>query len=210
MHMTNAVNNTLLMAQLSSLGGYSAPTSVRASHVSDIMQYGCAAVSLLLLAPLFLIIGLMIKLTSRGPILYRGLRVGKDGRIFTMYEFCTLRANAEEKIGAQLLTDHDANYTWIGRLLKRTKLDQLPQLVNVLKGEMNFVGPRPVRPLFLQQLGGEIPRFPVRLTVKPGIMGLAVGDDGIVSIRRVGDATWAYSWRIILKQFLSARVFYLK
>ncbi len=82
-----------------------------------------------------------------------------------------------EKIGASLLTDRDANYTRIGRLLKRTKLDQLPQLVNVLKGEMNFVGPRPVRPLFLQQLDGDIPRFPVRLTVKPGIMGLAVGDD---------------------------------
>ena len=175
MHMTNAVKNTLLMAQLSSLGRHSASTFVRASHVSDIMQYGCAAVSLLLLAPLFLIISLMIKLTSRGPILYRGLRVGKDGRIFTMYEFCTLGADAEEKIGAQLLTDHDANYTWIGRLLKRTKLDQLPQLVNVLKGEMNFVGPRPVRPLFLEQLGDDIPRFPVRLTVKPGIMGLARG-----------------------------------
>ncbi len=95
MHMTDAVNNTLLMAQFSSLGGYSAPTSVRASPVSDIMQYGCAAVSLLLLAPLFLVIGLMIKLTSWGPILYRGLRVGKDGRIFTIYEFCTLRADAD-------------------------------------------------------------------------------------------------------------------
>lgn len=159
MHMTNALHSTLLMAQLSRLGSYAASTFVRASHVSDIMPYGCAAVSLLLLAPLFLVISLMIKFTNRGPILYRGLRAGKDGRIFTMYEFCTLCSNTEEKIGAQLLTDHGANYTWIGRLLERTKFNQLPQLVNVLKGEMNFVGPRPVRPLFLQQLGDDIPAF---------------------------------------------------
>jgi lipopolysaccharide/colanic/teichoic acid biosynthesis glycosyltransferase len=177
MYITNAVNNTLLMAQLSSLGRQSAPPYVRTSHVSDIMQRGFAAVSLLLLAPLFLIISLLIKLTSQGPILCRGLRIGKDGRVFTIYEFCTLRAGAAEKSGARLLTDCDAYYTRIGKFLKCTKLDQLPQLVNVLKGEMNFVGPRPVRPLFLQQLGGDIPRFPVRLTVKPWIMGLAVGDD---------------------------------
>lgn len=185
MHMTDAMNHTFLMAQFSSLSGYSAPTSVRARPVSDIMQYGCAAVSLLLLAPLFLVIGLMIKLTSWGPILYRGLRVGKDGCIFTIYEFCTLRVDADERIGASLLTDRDANYTRIGRLLKRTKLAQLPQLINVLKGDMNFVGPRPLRPLFLQQLDGDIPRLPVWLTVKPGIMGLA-------------------------RELLSARVFYLK
>src|SRR6266850_1115920 len=178
MHMTNAVKNTFLMAQFSSLGGQSAHTSVRARHVSDIMQYGFAAVSLVLLAPLFLIIGLLIKLTSQGPILYRGLRVGKDGRIFTIYEFCTLRAGAEEKIGSRLLTDRDAYYTCIGKFLKRTKLDQLPQLVNVLRGEMNFVGPRPVRPVFLEKLCGDMPRYPVRLTVKPGMTGLASAGDG--------------------------------
>jgi len=178
MHMTNAVKNTFLMAQLSSLGGQSAHTSVRARHVSDLMQYGVAALSLLLLAPLFLIIGLLIKLTSQGPILYRGLRVGKDGRIFTIYEFCTLHAGAEEKTGAQLLTDRDAYYTCIGKFLKRTKLDQLPQLVNVLRGEMNFVGPRPVRPIFLEKLCGDIPRYPIRLTVKPGMTGLASTGDG--------------------------------
>jgi lipopolysaccharide/colanic/teichoic acid biosynthesis glycosyltransferase len=129
MHMTNAVKNTLLMAQFSSLGEQSAHPYVRASHVSDIMQYGFAAVSLVLLAPLF-------------------------------------------------LTDRDASYTCIGKFLKRTKLDQLPQLVNVLKGEMNFVGPRPVRPIFLEKLCGDIPRCPIRLTVKPGMTGLAQVGDG--------------------------------
>jgi lipopolysaccharide/colanic/teichoic acid biosynthesis glycosyltransferase len=178
MYMTNAVKNTLLMAQLSSLGRQSAHTYMRASHVSGITQYGFAAVSLMLLAPLFLIIGLLIKLTSQGLILYRGLRVGKDGRIFTIYEFCTLHAGAEEKIGARLLTDRDAYYTCIGKFLKRTKLAQLPQLVNVLKGEMNIVGPRPVRPIFLEKLCGDIPRYPIRLTVKPGMTGLAQAGDG--------------------------------
>jgi lipopolysaccharide/colanic/teichoic acid biosynthesis glycosyltransferase len=157
MYMTNAVKNTLLMAQLSSLGGQPAHTHVRASHVSDIMQYGFAAVSLLLLAPLFLIISLLIRLTRQGPILYRGLRVGKDGRTFTIYEFSTLRTDVEEKSGAGLLTDRDASYTCIGKWLKCTKLNQLPQLVNVLKGEMNLVGPRPVRPIFLEKLCGDIP-----------------------------------------------------
>jgi lipopolysaccharide/colanic/teichoic acid biosynthesis glycosyltransferase len=124
-------------------------------------------VSLVLLAPLFLIIGLLIKLTSQGPILCRGLHVGKDGRIFTIYEFCTLHAGAEEKINAQLLADRSAYYTCIGKFLKRTKLDQLPQLVNVLKGEINIVGPRPVRPIFLEKLCGDIPRYPIRPIVKP-------------------------------------------
>ena len=87
--------------------------------------------------------------------------------------FATLHAGAEEKIGAGLLTDRDAYYTCIGKLLKCTKLDQLPQLVNVLKGEMNLVGPRPVRPIFLEKLCGDIPRYPIRLTVKPGMTDLA-------------------------------------
>ena len=108
MYMTDAVNNTLLMARFSSLGGQSTPTYVRASHVSDIMQRGVAAVSLLLLAPLFMLISLLIKLTSHGPILCRGLRIGKDGRVFTIYEFCTLRPGAAERSDAPLLTDRDA------------------------------------------------------------------------------------------------------
>jgi lipopolysaccharide/colanic/teichoic acid biosynthesis glycosyltransferase len=173
MHITNAVKNALLAAQPSSLGGQSAPTYVRASRVSDIMQYGFAAVSLVLLAPLCLIIGLVIKFTSPGPILYRGLRVGKNGRIFTIYNFRTLRVGAEEQIGARLLTDRHTYCTCIGKFLMRTKLDGLPQLANVLKGEMNLVGPRPVRPIFLEKLCGAILRYPIRLAVKPGMARLA-------------------------------------
>jgi lipopolysaccharide/colanic/teichoic acid biosynthesis glycosyltransferase len=173
MHVTNEVKNTLLAAQLSKLGGQSACAFVRANRVSDIMQYASAAIGLVLTIPLFLVIGLLIKLTSRGPILYRGLRVGKDGRIFAIYKFRTLQVGAEEKIGARLLSDCDAYYTCIGKFLKRTKFDELPQLVNVLKGEMNLVGPRPVRPIFLEKLCCDIPRYPIRFAVKPGMTGLA-------------------------------------
>jgi lipopolysaccharide/colanic/teichoic acid biosynthesis glycosyltransferase len=173
MQMSNAIENTLLMAQLSSLSGESAHTHVRASHVSDIMQYGFAAVSLLLLAPLFLIIGLLIRLTSQGPVLYRGLRVGKNGRTFTIYEFSILCTDAEAKIGAGLLINRDASYTCIGKWLQCTKLDRLPQLVNVLKGEMNLLGPQPVRPIFLEKLCGDTPRYPIRFTVKPGMTDVA-------------------------------------
>jgi lipopolysaccharide/colanic/teichoic acid biosynthesis glycosyltransferase len=173
MHMTNAVKITLLVGQLSSLVGRLAHDCVRASRMADLIQYGFAAVSLVLLAPLFLIIGLVIKFTSQGPIVYRGLRVGKDGRIFTIYKFRTVLIGAEEKLGAPLLTDRDAYYTCIGKFLMRTKLDELPQLVNVLKGEMNLVGPRPVRPIFLEELCGDIRRYPIRFAVKPGMASLA-------------------------------------
>jgi lipopolysaccharide/colanic/teichoic acid biosynthesis glycosyltransferase len=173
MHMTNAVKIILPVAQLSNLVGRLAHDYVWASRVSDLIQYGFAAVSLALLAPLFLIIGLVIKFTSQGPIVYRGLRVGKDGRIFTIYKFRTVPIGAEEKLGAPLLTDRDAYYTCIGKFLMRTKLDELPQLVNVLKGEMNLVGPRPVRPIFLEELCGDLPRYPIRFAVKPGMASLA-------------------------------------
>lgn len=171
--VTNEVKNTLLAAQLSRLGGHSAGAFVKTNRVSDIMQGGFAALGLVLMAPLFLVISLLIKSTGQGPILYRGLRVGRDGRMFTIYKFRTLQVGAEEKIGARLLTDHDAYYTRIGKFLKRTKCDELPQLVNVLKGEMNLVGPRPVRPIFLEKLCGDIPRYPLRFAVKPGMTGLA-------------------------------------
>jgi lipopolysaccharide/colanic/teichoic acid biosynthesis glycosyltransferase len=158
MHVTTDVNNTRLAARLSSLSGSPFYACVRASRVSDIMQYGFAAMNLVLLAPLFLIIGLLIKFTSPGPILDRGLRLGKDGRIFTIYKFRTLQVGAEEKVGGRLLTGRNAYYICIGKFLKRTKLDELPQLVNILKGEMNLVGPRPIRPIFLEKLCDDIPR----------------------------------------------------
>ena len=179
--MTKAFDNTLTIAQLPSPSGQSAHAGVRASHVSDILQYSFAAVSLLLLAPLFLIISLLIRLTSRGPVLDRGLRIGKDGHIVTIYKFSTLHAGAHGEVGVSRLSDRNASHTCVGKLLKCTKLDRLPQLVNVLKGEMNLVGPRPVRPIFLERLCDDILRYPIRLTVKPGMMDVAPAGAGYLS-----------------------------
>ena len=178
MQMTKVVNPTRLMTRFSDLDGRSARACVKAIHGSAIMQSGLAVMSLVLLAPLFVIICLLIKFTSQGPMLYRRLRVGNNGRIFTIYKFRTLHVGAEQKAGSQLLTDSDASYTCIGKFLKRTKLDELPQLMNVLKGEMNLVGLRPTRPIFLEQLCDEQlcdhnPRYPIHFALKPRMADVA-------------------------------------
>jgi lipopolysaccharide/colanic/teichoic acid biosynthesis glycosyltransferase len=142
-------------------------------RLGDIAQACLAGLALVCLLPLLGLVALAVKLTSSGPILYRGARVGKDGRIFTIYKFRTLDDGAEGSIGARLLDERDHYYTPIGRLLKRTKLDEWPQLWNVLKGDMRFIGPRPVRPIFLDKFCTEIPHYRERFRVKPGITGLA-------------------------------------
>jgi lipopolysaccharide/colanic/teichoic acid biosynthesis glycosyltransferase len=145
----------------------------RKNYFSEMVQFCLAAVGLALVAPMFLVIGILIKLSSKGPVFYRGLRLGKNRKLFQIYKFRTLRVGSEHKIGARLLNDHDGFYTRIGRFLKRTKLDELPQLLNVLKGEMNLVGPRPIRPPFLQEFIDEIPNYNSRFAVRPGLTGLA-------------------------------------
>ena len=139
----------------------------------DVVQACLAGLAFLCLLPLLSLVALAVKLTSPGPVLYRGLRVGRNEKIFTIYKFRTLDEGAERDIGARLLKEHDHYYTPIGRLLKRTKLDEWPQLWNVMKGDMRFIGPRPVRPIFLDQFTAEIPRYGERFRVKPGITGLA-------------------------------------
>jgi len=128
-----------------------------------------------MVSPLLVLIALLIKATDRGPVFYRGERVGLGGRIFRIYKFRTLAEGAEAKIGARLLRPEDRRlyYTPIGRLLKRSKLDELPQLLNVLRSEMRLVGPRPLRPIFLEQLTREIPNYWSRFEVPPGITGIA-------------------------------------
>ncbi len=120
--------------------------------------------------PLILAVALLIKLSSHGPILYRQERVGKDGRVFTLYKFRTMVNDAEKHLGPVLAVQGDNRVTRIGRLLRRMRLDELPQLYNVMRGEMSLVGPRPERPYFVARhkaLQG------VRLSVKPGLTGLA-------------------------------------
>ena len=136
-------------------------------------QVWIAAAGLLALSPVALLIALITKLTSRGPVLYRGTRIGRELRPFTIFKFRTLLVDAEQRIGARLLTPADTLYTPIGRFLKKYKLDEIPQLLNVIKGDMNLVGPRPIRPIFLATSMREIPNYRARFGVRPGMTGLA-------------------------------------
>ncbi len=132
-----------------------------------------ALIGLILLAPLMGIIAVLIKLSGPGPILYRGRRVGKNERLFTIYKFRTLDQDAEEKIGARLIREGEPHVTPIGRILRKRKLDEFPQLFNVLRGDMNLVGPRPVRPVFLEEAKRSIPGYGDRFRIPPGVTGLA-------------------------------------
>jgi lipopolysaccharide/colanic/teichoic acid biosynthesis glycosyltransferase len=147
-----------------------------------------AGTALIVASPLLILMAVGVALTSGRPILYRGPRVGRAGRIFTMYKLRTLRPQAEERIGhlqdAALDEVTSSEHTPIGRLLRATQLDELPQLWNVLRGDMAIVGPRPIRPIFFEQLIEEIPQYWQRLVVRPGLTGFAQ-----LRIRR--DMTWA-------------------
>ena len=125
---------------------------------------------LLVLTPMIILISLLIKISSPGPVFYRQQRVGKDGKVFTLYKFRTMVKDAEKEIGPVLASRDDPRVTKIGRILRKTRIDEFPQFLNVLKGDMSLVGPRPERPHFVKQhkaLHG------LRLVVKPGLTGLA-------------------------------------
>jgi exopolysaccharide biosynthesis polyprenyl glycosylphosphotransferase len=132
----------------------------------------CALFLLALAAPLLLVIAGLVRLTP-GPVIYRQTRVGEGGRQFTMFKFRTMRENAEEPGRPAFAEKHDPRVTPIGRILRRTHLDELPQLWDVLKGDMSIVGPRPERPEFIPMLEEAVPFFTRRLLVKPGITGWA-------------------------------------
>jgi lipopolysaccharide/colanic/teichoic acid biosynthesis glycosyltransferase len=143
------------------------------SSISRWWQIALAALGLILTAPLALAIAAATKLTSRGPVLYKGTRIGRGMAPFSIFKFRTLLVDAEQRIGARLLTPGDPLYTPVGRFLKKTKLDEIPQLWNVIRGDMNMVGPRPIRPVFLATSLREIPSYSARFTVRPGMTGLA-------------------------------------
>jgi lipopolysaccharide/colanic/teichoic acid biosynthesis glycosyltransferase len=150
-----------------------------------------ASILLIVTSPLWLLIAAAIKLTSRGPVLYAQVRVGIDqrigsarvndprrrhdlgGRPFTMYKFRTMKVDAERGTGAVWAMADDPRVTAVGRWLRQFRMDELPQLINVLKGDMNLVGPRPERPTIVEQLRKEIPHYQVRQRALPGITGHA-------------------------------------
>ncbi len=131
-----------------------------------------ALIALIIFSPFFLIIFLIGKLTSLGPVIYKQIRIGKNEKEFTLYKFRTMRLDAE-KNGAQWSQPGDNRVTKFGKFLRYTHLDELPQLVNVFKGNISFVGPRPERPEFVKELKDQIPYYEIRHLTKPGITGWA-------------------------------------
>jgi lipopolysaccharide/colanic/teichoic acid biosynthesis glycosyltransferase len=136
-----------------------------------------AGSALVVLSPLLGLLALATLLTSGRPVLYRGQRVGRAGQIFTMYKLRTLKSGAEGRLGPyygeELSRRTEQEVTMVGRAARLTHIDEVPQLFNVLRGDMSMVGPRPVRPAFFNRLCEEIPQYWQRLVVRPGVTGFA-------------------------------------
>jgi len=128
---------------------------------------------LLFTLPTLILAAIAIRLDSPGPILYRQERVGKNGTLFTIYKFRTMRVDSESNGIPQWAAPRDPRITRVGWFLRMTRIDELPQIVNVLRGDMSFVGPRPERPFFVDSLSASIPYYSERHRVRPGITGWA-------------------------------------
>src|SRR5262249_45817197 len=156
--------------------------------IKAVAEWAAAAALLLITAPLILVSALLVRLTSRGPAFYSQVRVGKDGRLFTIHKLRTMTHECEKTSGPCWSTGRDPRVTRLGRVLRRTHVDELPQLWNVLRGDMALIGPRPERPEIIPHLEINIPHYCDRLLVRPGISGLAQlqlpPDTDLASVKR--------------------------
>jgi len=132
-----------------------------------------ASILLVIVGPIIGFFALLVKLTSAGPAFFTQVRVGQNGRLFNMIKLRTMHTNAENQTGPVWAQKHDPRVTPLGRFLRMTHLDEAPQIINVLKGEMSLIGPRPERPYFVNQFRKSVPHYEARLAVRPGITGLA-------------------------------------
>jgi lipopolysaccharide/colanic/teichoic acid biosynthesis glycosyltransferase len=201
------------------------PTRPR-DRVLRLFDLVLSALFLLVALPLSLLLLVVLLATSGRPILYRGERVGRGGHIFTMYKFRTLKRDAEQRLGPylgeELVRRTQDEFTRLGKWLKATQLDEIPQFINVLRGDMSLVGPRPIRPVFFEELAHELPAYWQRLTVRPGLTGLAQVRRGYEtsmaeklahdlewiadrSVRLYLRTVWATGWRV-LRQSLQGLV----
>ena len=139
----------------------------------SIYSFAIAVIAAIATAPIMLLVAVVIKMSSRGPVFFRQRRVGRNGSEFTLYKFRSMYANAEASTGAVWAVRDDPRITPVGRVLRKLRLDELPQFFNVIKGEMSIVGPRPERPEFVETLIQQIPYYRQRHCVKPGITGWA-------------------------------------
>ena len=142
-------------------------------HLRRVVNTGFAAIGLVLSLPLMLLTAIAVKLESRGPVFYIQERVGKKGRRFKIIKFRSMRVGAEATSGPVWAEEDDPRITRVGRIIRKLRFDELPQFINVLRGEMNFVGPRPERPMFVDQLNAIVPYYSQRHVVKPGLTGWA-------------------------------------
>jgi lipopolysaccharide/colanic/teichoic acid biosynthesis glycosyltransferase len=151
-------------------------------------EFTAALVLFVLTAPLVLVLAALVKLTSRGPAFYTQTRIGQNGRLFTIYKLRTMVHDCESLTGPRWSIPGDPRVTRLGQFLRRSHLDELPQLINVLRGEMSLIGPRPERPEFLPALERAVPLYRERLAVRPGVTGLAqvhlAADTAIDNVRR--------------------------
>jgi len=202
--------SALLLYTLLTPAGFVSPIKYVISMIDKglkkLVDFGGAALGIILALPVFIIVPLLIKLTSRGPVFYTQERVGVNrrrqsrriyktdindsrrirdrrrmdnfGRPFKVIKFRTMVQDAEKKSGPVWATQNDARVTPLGRFLRKTRIDEIPQLINVLKGDMSLVGPRPERPVFVRDLVVKVPNYEARLRVKPGVTGLAQVSQG--------------------------------
>ena len=153
-----------------------------------------ALVAIILFSPVMLFSCIMIKLTSPGPLIYRQTRVGLHNKPFEMYKFRSMEVQTEEKEKKAWTVKNDPRVTGFGKFMRHTSIDELPQLFNILKGDMSLVGPRPERPFFVEKFREEIPRYMVKHQVRPGLTGWAQvnGYRGDTSIRKRIDCDLYY------------------
>jgi sugar transferase (PEP-CTERM system associated) len=145
----------------------------RTEIVKRLVDVGLSLTGLMLALPVMAVVALAIKMESRGPALFRQPRLGQNGRVFILNKFRSMREDAEKDTGPVWAQQQDPRVTRVGAFLRKTRLDELPQLFNVLVGDMSFIGPRPERPEFVYELQKQIPFYMERLSVKPGITGWA-------------------------------------
>ena len=151
-------------------------------------------VCIVLFSPIMLLAALLVKLTSPGPVIFRQERVGLHNQPFVMYKFRSMQVQSKSREKAGWTTKNDVRVTGVGKFMRRTSIDELPQLFNVLKGEMSLIGPRPERPQFVEKFREEIPRYMVKHQVRPGMTGWAQvnGYRGDTSIRKRIDCDLYY------------------
>ncbi len=180
-------NHQSLVEQYAAMAHVFAPRPV--DVVLRLLDVAIGATAALFTAPLAFAIAFLVKLSSpRAPVLYRGWRVGRGGHLFEMLKFRTLAPDAEQRLGPflgpELTQLTESEVSRVGRALRASRLDELPQLYNVLRGEMSLVGPRPIRPRFFEELCVDIPEYWQRLVIRPGVTGLA-------QLRLTREMTWA-------------------